>query len=113
MNNTQLYLSIGVPSFVALLSWVTVILAWLSNRSDLNRLSDKVDRLGESLNGKIDSQGESLNGKIDSQGESLKGKIDGQGELLRAEMIAFRREVHADLILLHERVVKVEARQNS
>ena len=102
MNNMQLYLSIGVPSFVALLSWVTVILAWLSNRSDLHRLSDKVDRLGESLNGKIDSQGESLN-----------GKIAGQGELLRAEMIAFRREVHSDLILLHERVVKVEARQVS
>jgi len=42
MNNTQLYLSIGVPT-------VTVILAWLSNRSDINRLNDKVDRLTESL----------------------------------------------------------------
>ena len=42
MNNTQLYLSIGVPT-------LTVILAWLSNRSDINRLNDKVDRLAESL----------------------------------------------------------------
>ncbi len=42
MNNTQLYLSIGVPT-------LTVILAWLSNRSDINRLNDKVDRLSESL----------------------------------------------------------------
>jgi hypothetical protein len=73
MNNTQLYLSIGVPT-------LTVILAWLSNRSDINRLNDKVDRLGDSL---------------------------------RAEMIAFRREVHADLIMLHERVVKVETRQSA
>jgi hypothetical protein len=73
MNNTQLYLSVGVPT-------LTVILAWLSNRSDINRLNDKVDRLGDSL---------------------------------RAEMIAFRREVHADLIMLHERVVKVETRQSA
>ena len=42
MNNTQLYLSIGVPT-------LTVILAWLSNRSDMNRLNDKVDRLAENL----------------------------------------------------------------
>ena len=42
MNNTQLYLSIGIPT-------LTVILAWLSNRSDINRLNDKVDRLAESM----------------------------------------------------------------
>ena len=42
MNNTQLYLSIGIPT-------LTVILAWLANRSDLNRLSDKVDRNAETL----------------------------------------------------------------
>jgi hypothetical protein len=73
MNNSQLYLSIGVPT-------LTVILAWLSNRSDINRLNDKVDKLGDAL---------------------------------RAEMIAFRREVHADLVMLHERVVKVETRQGA
>ena len=42
MNNIQVYLSIGIPT-------LTVILAWLSNRSDNNRLNDKIDRLGESL----------------------------------------------------------------
>jgi hypothetical protein len=42
MNNTQLYLSIGVPTFA-------VILAWLSNRADINRLNDKVDRMAETL----------------------------------------------------------------
>jgi hypothetical protein len=73
MNNMQLYLSIGIPT-------LTVILAWLSNRSDINRLNDKVDKLGDSM---------------------------------RGEMIAFRREVHADLILLHERIVKVETRQGN
>ena len=73
MNNMLLYLSIGIPT-------LTVILAWLSNRSDINRLNDKVDKLGDSM---------------------------------RGEMIAFRREVHADLILLHERIVKVETRQGN
>lgn len=46
MNNTQLYLSIGVPT-------LTVILAWLSNRSDINRLNDKVDRLAETLRAEL------------------------------------------------------------
>ena len=83
MNNMQLYLSIGVPT-------LTVILAWLSNRTDINRLNDKVDKLGESL-----------------RTEMLSFRRE-----VAAEMIAFRREVHGDLILLHERVVKVETRQN-
>lgn len=71
MNNTQLYLSIGVPTFA-------VLLAWVSNRADINRLNDKVDKLADNF---------------------------------RSEMIAFRREVHEDLLMLHERVVKVETRQ--
>ena len=48
MNNIQLYLSIGIPT-------LTVILAWLSNRSDLNRLNDKVDAMNERLSGRIDA----------------------------------------------------------
>jgi hypothetical protein len=83
MNNMQLYLSIGIPT-------LTVILAWLSNRSDINRLNDKVDKLGDSL-----------------RNEMLSFRRE-----VAAEMIAFRREVHGDLILLHERIVKVETRQN-
>lgn len=88
MNNTQLYLSIGVPT-------LTVILAWLSNRSDINRLSDKVDRMGEVLNGKIDNQGTSL----------------------RAELTAIRNDQHKDnmalmgyMVPLHERMAKLEPR---
>ncbi len=88
MNNTQLYLSIGVPT-------LTVILAWLSNRSDINRLSDKVDRMGEVLNGKIENQGSSL----------------------RAELTAIRNDHHKDnmalmgyMVPLHERMAKLEPR---
>jgi hypothetical protein len=72
MNNTQLYLSIGIPTFA-------VLMAWLSNRSDINRLDAKLDEFGDAL---------------------------------RGEMITFRREIHQDLLMLHERVVKVETRQD-
>ncbi len=88
MNNTQLYLSIGVPT-------LTVILAWLSNSSDINRLSDKADRMGEVLNGKIENQGSSL----------------------RAELTAIRSDHHKDnmalmsyMVPLHERMAKLEPR---
>jgi len=48
---------------------------------------------------------------MDRLGDTLRGEIDKMGNSLRAEMIAFRREVHEDLLMLHERVVKVETRQ--
>lgn len=82
MNNTQLYLSIGVPTFA-------VILAWLTNRSDINRLSDKIDKVGEAL-----------------RAEMIALRVD-----INRDMIALRKEIHEDLVLLHERVVKVEASQ--
>ncbi len=46
MNNTQLYLTIGIPTF-------TVILAWLSNRADLNRSIERVDRSIDALRAEI------------------------------------------------------------
>ena len=95
MNNTQLYLSIGIPT-------LTVILAWLSNRSDLNQLNDKVDRLSETLHTKIDNQGSSLRGETGS---------------LRAELAQMRIDHHKDhlalmgyMVPLHERMAKLENR---
>ena len=45
MNNTQLYLTIGIPSSVALISWITIILAWSSSKTGVRepevRLSSK------------------------------------------------------------------------
>ena len=46
MTNTQLYLSIGIPSLL-------IILAWLSNKSDIGKLSDKVDRHYEGFNNQV------------------------------------------------------------
>ena len=40
MNNFQLYLTIGVPTF-------TVILAWISNRADMSRLNDRIAAMNE------------------------------------------------------------------
>jgi hypothetical protein len=83
MNDTQLYLSIGIPTFA-------VLLAWLSNRSDLNRLADKTDKLATELR---------------SEMITLRREIN-------QDFATFRKEIHSDLILLHERVVKIETRQN-
>ncbi len=78
MNNTQLYLAIGLPTLASICTLFTVIIGILLSRADHNRLSDKLDKLGEAL---------------------------------RAEMITFRREMHQYMVLLHERIVKVETKQ--
>ncbi len=93
MNNSQLYLSIGIPSVLAILSWVTIVLAWLSNRTDINRLGDTL-------------RAEMLSLRHDISAHMLACRRE-----IAAETIAFRKEVHGDLIMLHERVVKVETRQ--
>jgi hypothetical protein len=48
MNDTQLYLSIGIPT-------LTVILAWLASRADLHREVDKLDRRLDRMEGRLDS----------------------------------------------------------
>ena len=63
MNNTQLYLTIGIPT-------ITVILAWLSNRSDYHRLADKVDGMDTRLSGRIDDMNQRLSGRIDASTEA-------------------------------------------
>ncbi len=95
MNNTQLYLSIGIPT-------LTVILAWLSNGSDINRLNDKVYRLGDSLRAEMTT----------FRREKHESMLDFRRESHEA-MIGFRRAVHEDLLMLHERVVRVETRQEN
>jgi hypothetical protein len=75
MNNTQLYLTIGVPNFM-------VLPAWLSNRADMNRIADR-----------------------------LEGKIDKLAESLRNEMTNLRREIHSDLVPLHECMAVIETKQ--
>jgi hypothetical protein len=89
LNNTQLYLIIGLPM-------LTVILAWLANRSDINRLSDKLDR----------------------NMESLRNGLTRETAGLRAELIAIRNDHHKDfvslmsyMVPLHERMAKIEARE--
>jgi len=77
MNNTQLYLSIGVPT-------LTVILAWLSNHSDINRLNDKVDRLGETLRAEMTA--------------------------IRADHHKDNMALMGYMVPLHERMAKLEAR---
>jgi hypothetical protein len=47
MNDTQLYLAIGIPSFLVVLAWMTSMVQ-TSRLADQNaKLSDKLDRLAE------------------------------------------------------------------
>lgn len=46
MNNVQLYLTGGIPTF-------TVILAWMFNRAELNRNIERVDRSIDALRSEI------------------------------------------------------------
>ena len=102
MNNTQLYLSIGIPSFVALLSWVTVILAWLSNRSDIHRLNDRMDEQGE----KIDRQGDFLRSEMHSEFRDLRAEINRRFDAVDAELRFF----HGFTGKLDARVEAIEKR---
>ncbi len=52
MNNIQLYLSIGIPTF-------TVILAWLASRADMNRLGDRLNARIDKLDDRIDAMSKS------------------------------------------------------
>lgn len=89
MNNTQLYLSIGLPTATGLITLIVVILAWLSSRSDISDLRAE------------------MNGRLDR----VEAKIDKTANELRVEMNGLRREIHQDMIPLHERMAKLEVKQ--
>jgi sensor domain CHASE-containing protein len=82
MNDTQLYLSIGIPT-------VTVILAWLSNKADMNTLRSEV--------------------KADNS--ALRAEFKAEINALRAEMMNLRKEIYEALIPLHERMAVIEIKQ--
>jgi hypothetical protein len=110
MNNTQLYLSIGIPT-------LTVILAWLSNRSDINRLGDKLDsttaRLGERMDAMNRAQGERMDAMNTAQGERMDAMNKAQGERMDAMTQAHHDDMKmlmGYMVPLHERMAKLESR---
>jgi len=127
MNNTQLYLSIGIPT-------VTVILAWLASRADNHRLNDKIDKVGDTLRSEmiafrreVNSEFTAFRANVNSDFTAFRANVNSDFTAFRANvneefstfrkenhsgMLAFRREMHEDLVLLHERVVKVETKQD-
>ncbi len=78
MNDTQLYLSIGIPT-------VTVILAWLSNKADINALRAELN--------------------------AHRAEVKADFSAMRAEMINLRKEIYEALIPLHERMAVIEVKQ--
>ena len=99
MTNQQLYLSIGIPTF-------TVILALLISLFQNNRWSEKMGRLFEQHPSEFRAEMNQLRPKVTSDRKNFP-----------AETIALRREIHGDMVKLHERVkaveVGVDARQDN
>ncbi len=89
MNNTQLYLAIGIPSFLVLFSLLT-------NMLQINRLSDKMDRNYETL---------SVN--LDRSYEKLSDRMDRLAEQQHKDSLALQ----GYMIPLHDRMAVIEAKQ--
>ena len=47
MNDTQLYLAIGIPSFLVILAWITGMIQTSRIEDQNAKLSDRLDRLAE------------------------------------------------------------------
>jgi hypothetical protein len=93
MNNSQLYLSIGIPS-------ILIVLAWISNRSDVTALRSEMTQLRKDIANDMTQ----LRKDIASDMAQLRKD-------LHTEMAQLRDSIHHDMILLHERVAIVETRQ--
>jgi len=105
MNNTQLYLSIGLPMLV-------FILTWLSNRAEMTKHIDRLDRQFEGLRGEMISLRRDMNADINALRSDINADMNALRSAINGDMVAFRREVHGDLLMLHERVVKVESKES-
>jgi hypothetical protein len=95
MNNSQLYLSIGIPS-------ILIILAWISNRSDVTALRAEMIQFRKDMNAEMNQL------RKDMHAEMTQLRKD-----LASDMAQLRDSIHRDMILLHERVAVVETRQQS
>lgn len=69
MSNQQLYLAIGIPSILVVLSWVTI---FIQN----NRLDSKFDGKIDKLDAKIDSKFDSLRTEMASELRAIRGDIN-------------------------------------
>lgn len=87
MNNTQLFLAIGIPSLLVIM-----------NMFQSNRISDKVDRISEQLSAKVDRVSEQLGAKIDR---------------LAADNHRDHLMILRDQVELNERVARVEVKQGA
>lgn len=81
MTNIQLFLSVGIPSLL-------VILSWLSN----NSRADRTDKRIEAVAGRV---------------EAVAGRVDALAAQTHSDMLTLLRAMTD----LHERVAKVETRQ--
>jgi hypothetical protein len=100
MNNTQLYVAIGIPSFL-------VLFFLLTNMVQINRLSDKIDRNFETLVSQLDRNYETLSSKLDRIYEKLSDRMDRLAEQQHKDSLALQ----SYMIPLHGRMAAIEAKQ--
>lgn len=107
MTNTQLLLSIGIPSLL-------VILSWLSNNARLNNVEKRLDahdkRLDEivsDMNRRFTEVIVSTNKRFDEAAASTNKRFDDVISANHRDALEIMRSMTA----LHERVAVVESRQ--
>ncbi len=96
MTNLQLLLSIGIPS-------VLVILSWISNNQRLSRLEAGLDR----TNGRLEAGLDNTNRRLDAGLDSVNKRLEDA----RADSHKDALEIMRSMTALHERVAVVEAKQ--
>ena len=82
MNNTQLYLSIGIPSFL-------VVLSLLISLFQSNRLADRLDRVSD---------------RFGRQFEKLSDKVDRLHEQQHKDVLMLMEQI----VTLNDRMAKIE-----
>jgi Spy/CpxP family protein refolding chaperone len=104
MNNIQLYLTIGIPT-------ITVILAWLSNKSDMNSLRAEMRADNSTLRSEMKADIGALRSEMKADIGALRSEMKAEINALRAEMLNLRKEIYEALIPLHERMAVIEIKQ--
>jgi hypothetical protein len=120
LTNQQLYLAIGIPSVLVVLSWLTSL--WQNSKLDakldvkIDGLQSKVDANVVALSAEIrrqvenlDTKIQTLDAKLDRYFEAFNAKLDRLAETMHSDAMTLQR----DIVGLHDRVTRVEEKRAS
>jgi hypothetical protein len=107
MTNTQLWLSIGIPSLL-------IVLSWINNNSRFDRIEKRLDAHDakfDQIDRRFLSRSEELERRfvdVDKRFQAMDRRFDAIIDAVHSDTLEIMRSMTA----LHERVAVVEARQN-